>query len=93
MALSRGILSGESSPARWGVRHRSGAKRRAVEGRLIATPRPLATERLAKAEHAVPELAALLDAEVRVTEIILEALQARILGLKVIRLGRLLVAG
>jgi hypothetical protein len=36
---------------------------------------------------------ALLDAEVRMTQIILKALEARILGLKVVRLGRLLVTG
>jgi hypothetical protein len=55
-------------------------------------PRPaLATETLAEAEHAVLELAALLDAEVRVTKIILHALEARIVGLKVVRLRWLLV--
>jgi hypothetical protein len=57
-------------------------------------PRPaLATETLAEAEHAVLELTSLLDAEVSVTQIILEALEARVVGLKVVRLGRLLVAG
>ena len=55
----------------------------------------LATQTPAEAKHAVLELAALLDAEVRVTQIILQALQARIVGLKkVVWLGRLLlVAG
>jgi hypothetical protein len=54
----------------------------------------LAAEPLAEAEHAVLELASLLDAEVRVTQIILQALEARIVGLKkVVGLGRLLVAG
>jgi hypothetical protein len=49
---------------------------------------------VAEAEHAILELASLLDAEVRVTEIILQALQARIVGLKkVVWLGWLLVAG
>jgi hypothetical protein len=58
-------------------------------------PRPaLATETLAEAEHAVLKLAALLNAEVSVKEIILEALEARIVGLKkVVRLCWLLVAG
>ena len=51
-------------------------------------------ELAAEAKHSVLELASLLDAEVSVTQIILEALQARIEGLKkVVRLGRLLVAG
>jgi hypothetical protein len=54
----------------------------------------LATETLTEAEHAVLELASFLNAEVRVTEIILQALEARIVGLKkVVRLGWLLVAG
>jgi hypothetical protein len=51
-------------------------------------------ELAAEAEHALLELAALLDAEVSVTQIILQALQARIVGIKkVVRLGRLLMAG
>jgi transcriptional regulator with XRE-family HTH domain len=50
-------------------------------------------ELAAEAEHAVAELLALLNAEVRVTQIILQALEARIVGLKVVGLGRLLVAG
>jgi hypothetical protein len=62
-------------------------------------PRPghrdddLATETPAEPKHAVLELASLLNAEVRMTEIILQALEARIVGLKVVRLGRLLVVG
>jgi hypothetical protein len=51
----------------------------------------LATETPAQTEDAVLELAALLDAEVSVTEIILQALEARIVGLKVDRLRWLLV--
>jgi hypothetical protein len=43
--------------------------------------RGLAGATLAEAEHALLELAALLDAEVRVTQIILQALEARIVGL------------
>jgi hypothetical protein len=54
----------------------------------------LAGETPAEAEHAILELASLLDAEVRVTEIILQALQARIVGLKkVVWLGWLLIVG
>jgi hypothetical protein len=54
----------------------------------------LAEETSAEAEHAVLELTTFLDAEVSVTEIILKALEARIVGLKkVVRLRRLLVAG
>jgi hypothetical protein len=54
----------------------------------------LATETLTEAEHAVLELASFLNAEVRVTQIILQALEARIVDLKkVVRLGWLLVAG
>jgi hypothetical protein len=54
----------------------------------------LATETPAQTEDALLELAALLDAEVRVTEIILQALEARIVGLKkVVQLRWLLVAG
>jgi hypothetical protein len=54
----------------------------------------LATEKPAQTEDALLELAALLDAEVRVTEIILQALEARIVGLKkVVQLRWLLVAG
>jgi hypothetical protein len=51
----------------------------------------LAREPLAEAEHAILELAALLDAEVSVTEIILQALEARIVGLK--KVVGLLIAG
>jgi hypothetical protein len=55
--------------------------------------RCLAAETPTEAEHAVLELASLLNAEVRVTQIILKALEARIVGLKkVVRLHRLLVA-
>jgi hypothetical protein len=51
-------------------------------------------ELAAEAEHTLLELAALLDAEVSVTEIILEALEARIVGLKkVVQLRWLLVGG
>jgi hypothetical protein len=53
----------------------------------------LAGETPAEAEHAILELASLLDAEVRVTEIILQALEARIVGLKVVRLRQLLLFG
>jgi hypothetical protein len=43
-------------------------------------------------KHAVLELAALLDAEVSMTKIILQALEARIVGLKkLVWVGRLLV--
>jgi hypothetical protein len=58
-------------------------------------PRPsLATETLAEAELEDRVLAALLNAEVSVTEIILQALEARIVGLKkVVQLRWLLVAG
>ena len=72
MALAQDIIGSENNPARWGGRHRAGAKRRAGEGGYLATPRPLATETLAEAQHPVLEFAALLDAEVRVTQIILE---------------------
>jgi hypothetical protein len=52
----------------------------------------LAEETSAEAEHAVLELTALLDGEVIVTEIILQALEARIVGLKkVVQLCWLLV--
>ena len=54
----------------------------------------LARKPPAEAKHALLELAALLAAEVRMTQIILQALEARIVGLKkVVRYGRLLVAG
>jgi hypothetical protein len=54
----------------------------------------LATETLAQSEHALLELASLLNAEVSVTQIILKALEARIVGLKkVVWLRWLLVAG
>jgi hypothetical protein len=54
----------------------------------------LAREPPAKAKHALLEFAVLLDAQVRVKEIILQALQARIVDLqKVVRLVWLLVAG
>jgi hypothetical protein len=57
-------------------------------------PRAVSTKTPAEAEHTVLELAALLDAYVRMTQIILQALEARIVGLKkVVRLRRLLVAG
>jgi hypothetical protein len=50
-------------------------------------------ELAAEAEHVLLELAALLNAEVSVTQIILQALEARIVGLKkVVGLHRLLVA-
>jgi hypothetical protein len=46
-------------------------------GGEVTLPRPaLATETLAEAEHAGAELTSLLDAEVSVTQIILEALEA-----------------
>ena len=46
-------------------------------------------ELAAEAEHVLLELASLLNAEVSVTEIILQALQARVVGLKkVVGLGR-----
>src|SRR5215207_7229554 len=54
-------------------------------GLVVKTP--------ADSQHAVAELAALLNAEVRVTEIILQALEARIVGLKVVRLRQLLLCG
>jgi hypothetical protein len=48
----------------------------------------------AEGQHAVLELASLLDAEVSVTQIILQALKARVVGLKkIVRLCWLLVAG
>jgi hypothetical protein len=80
----------------WGLERYRLCDRDIARGRggEVTLPRPaLATETLAKAEHAVLDLAALLDAEVRVTEIILQALQARIVSLKVVRLGWLLVTG
>ena len=56
--------------------------------------RDLATETPTEAEHALLEIASLLDAEVRVTEVILQALEARIMDLKkVVGLARLLVIG
>jgi hypothetical protein len=56
--------------------------------------RGLAGETLVEPKHALLELAALLNAEVSVTQIILQAFEARIVGLKkVVRLGQLLVAG
>jgi hypothetical protein len=61
---------------------------------LNSEDRGLEAELAAEAEHTVLELATLLKAEVRVTVIILQALEARIVGLKkVVRLGWLLVAG
>jgi hypothetical protein len=63
-----------------------------LEGHGVSD-RPLAGKPPAEAEHALLELTALLDAQVRVTEIILQALEARIVNLKkVVRLGRLLLA-
>jgi hypothetical protein len=67
-------------------RDRTGAERRAGEGRLRC-PVPaqeigLATETPTEEEHAILKLAALLNAEVRVKEIILQELQARIVSLK-----------
>ena len=55
----------------------------------------LATETPAQTEDAVLELASLLNAEVRMAQIILQTLEARIVGLKkVVGLGRrLVVAG
>jgi hypothetical protein len=53
----------------------------------------LAREPPAQTKHALLELTAFLDAEVRVTQIILQALQARVVSLKVVRLRQLLLFG
>jgi hypothetical protein len=58
-----------------------------------ASDRGLAREPPAQTKHALLELTTFLDAEVSVTQIILQALQARIVGLNVVRLCWLLVAG
>ena len=60
---------------------------------LAGMARALESETPAEAEHAVAELLALLNAEVRVTQIILQALEARIVGLKVVRLRQVLLFG
>jgi hypothetical protein len=60
---------------------------------MVVADGELVVETPTEFKHAVLKLALLPNAEVRVTEIILQALEARIVGLKVVRLRWLLVAG
>jgi hypothetical protein len=60
---------------------------------MVVADGELVVETPTEFKHAVLKLALLPNAEVRVTEIILQALEARIVGLKVVRLRQLLLFG
>ena len=92
MALPRDTV-GKEQPRTVGreASDRGKAKGRGAE---VTLPRPgLAIEAPAEAEHALLKLTALLDAQVRMTQIILQALEARIVDLNIVRFRWLLVAG